>query len=93
MKSISSSSNNRTGIQLLLLVVSLWVGPIPIGHTHACAIDSRMGGADLAQHVLFHHGGELGNRVDDQWHLHWVFRGSSYAGINGESSIVQAMSS
>ncbi len=28
-----------------------------------------------------------------EWHLHWVFRGATYAGINGEASVVQSMAS
>ncbi|TWT93728.1 hypothetical protein [Neorhodopirellula pilleata] len=93
MRSILASPNFRQGIQLVLLVVLMWVGPVPIGHNHSTAMDSRSSDLDLAQHVLLHHCGGVSNEIDCHWHLHWVFRGAGYAGINGEASVVQAMSS
>ncbi|QDV66652.1 hypothetical protein Poly24_03390 [Rosistilla carotiformis] len=91
MNSILPPTNYRICLQLCLLVSSLWVGPTPIVHSHASAIDSRMGDVELVQHLQRHHRDGFNQNNGSDWHLHWLMRGVGYAGLNGEASVVQSL--
>lgn len=91
MNRVIPSTNFRICLQLCMLVSSMWVGPIPIGHSHANAMTSGSGRDALAQHLLHHHSADSCDNVGCNWHVHWIFRESGYSGINGEASAVQAM--
>ncbi|QDS86312.1 hypothetical protein EC9_04730 [Rosistilla ulvae] len=91
MNSILPPTNYRICLQLCLLVSSLWVGPTPVVHSHASAIDSRMGDVELIQHLQRHHCDGFSQNSGCEWHLHWLMRGAGYAGLNGEASVVQSL--
>lgn len=91
MTSIFPSTSIRTCLQLMLLVSLMWVGPIPIGHSHAALTSSGTCETDLTHHLLIHHSNGWCHNAGCQWHLHWVFRGSSYAGFNVEASVAQPL--
>ncbi len=91
MNRVIPLTNFRSCLQLCMLLSSMWVGPIPIGHSHANAMTSGSGCDALAQHLLRHHSAGSCENVGCDWHVHWIFRESGYSGISGEASAVQAM--
>lgn len=92
MASILSPSIYRTAIQYLLLVSAMWVGPVPVVHSHANASRSAAGIAELSQHLQQHHRCGLCPPEQLDWHCHWIVRGTGYCGLSGEASVVQGVS-
>jgi hypothetical protein len=90
MNSIQFSFEVRYLFKLLLLL-STWSGPIPIGHAHAFDHSSKVSDQRLIQHVFHDH--RWGSSLDDDhnWHVHWVVRGASYSGLCAEATAAQLM--
>ncbi|QDV25763.1 hypothetical protein Q31a_40900 [Aureliella helgolandensis] len=91
MNRVIPTTSFRVCLQLWMLVSSMWVGPVPVGHSHTNAMNSRGGGEALAQHLMRHHSDGSCDNVGCKWHVHWVIRESGYSGLHGEASAVPAM--
>jgi hypothetical protein len=57
----------------VLMLLSLWNGPIPLGHDHRSMMNGIAGAASVAKHVAsFHSNCKCGASKELGWHLHWI---------------------
>lgn len=78
--------------QFALLVLVLWSGPVPVGHSHA-DYASRVSGNQMTAHLQHCHGGfACSESWPTDWHWHWVSLADGYVGLGSEDVLVQAES-
>lgn len=78
--------------QFALLVLMLWSGPVPVGHSHA-DYASRVSGNQMAAHLQHCHGGfACSESWPTDWHWHWVSPADCYGTLGSEDVLVQAES-
>lgn len=76
--------------QFALLVLMLWPGPVPVGHSHD-DYASRVSGQQMAVHLQYCHGGVADSECwPTDWHLHWIYPADGYIGLGSEHVLVQA---
>jgi hypothetical protein len=84
-------SSMLKNLRVAALVMLLWQGPIPVGHSHECIGDSAVASDQLVRHLTTYHRSDclqVCSLVPEDWHIHWVLPANGYVGLHGEELVV-----
>ncbi len=95
MRPFGQLSKRTNAVIHALLLIALWPGPVPVGHSHHDVPNSSLRVAELNRHLSRHHTtvtrqeAVADHEADTaDWHIHWVVPGLGFAGCNGQQQVV-----